>query len=268
MADQTDGSIIDGIPTFVDVSKSALMDSIEMTPSTSSNMLIDTPTEGTNDRAFAYGKSEPYYPELAVVPSGVPAGGVASDLGFDTDAAMSDRSRSAVGVPSVIPDGAERPFSLPDDMPAVEENTIDASESAGATRVLRDRAKTRRPLDSDEFVYDAFPRQDSSDDSDTEVISSNAAAALADDDAATTSKPRSATKKSYCICHGPYKKGQFMIGCDSCHGWFHGSCVGISEYVNSVRLSGLLTFVSGCCVCSTVSLVILNSCMQGRSGRF
>ncbi|KXJ21067.1 Lysine-specific demethylase 7A [Exaiptasia diaphana] len=34
----------------------------------------------------------------------------------------------------------------------------------------------------------------------------------------------------YCICRKPYDSSQFMIGCDSCGEWFHGSCVGIQEH--------------------------------------
>lgn len=33
--------------------------------------------------------------------------------------------------------------------------------------------------------------------------------------------------KKYCLCRRPYEG--FMIGCDECEDWFHGSCVGISE---------------------------------------
>ncbi|SAM08195.1 hypothetical protein [Absidia glauca] len=31
----------------------------------------------------------------------------------------------------------------------------------------------------------------------------------------------------FCLCQQPYKKGQLMVTCDSCHEWFHYSCVGI-----------------------------------------
>lgn len=31
----------------------------------------------------------------------------------------------------------------------------------------------------------------------------------------------------YCVCRGPYDG--FMIGCNSCNDWFHGSCIGIAE---------------------------------------
>ncbi|XP_046841097.1 lysine-specific demethylase 7A-like [Xenia sp. Carnegie-2017] len=34
----------------------------------------------------------------------------------------------------------------------------------------------------------------------------------------------------YCICRQPYDEMQFMIQCDACDDWFHGSCVGIEEY--------------------------------------
>ena len=33
--------------------------------------------------------------------------------------------------------------------------------------------------------------------------------------------------KGYCICRRPYEG--FMIGCDGCDEWYHGSCIGISE---------------------------------------
>ena len=33
--------------------------------------------------------------------------------------------------------------------------------------------------------------------------------------------------KGYCICRRPYEG--FMIGCDGCEEWYHGSCIGISE---------------------------------------
>ncbi|XP_044740816.1 lysine-specific demethylase 7B-like [Chrysoperla carnea] len=38
------------------------------------------------------------------------------------------------------------------------------------------------------------------------------------------------TKKTYCICGGPYDPKIFMIQCDRCDNWFHGDCVGIKEY--------------------------------------
>uniref|UniRef100_A0A8C4Z245 PHD finger protein 2 n=1 Tax=Gadus morhua TaxID=8049 RepID=A0A8C4Z245_GADMO len=33
----------------------------------------------------------------------------------------------------------------------------------------------------------------------------------------------------YCICRLPYDVTQFMIECDACKDWFHGSCVGVDE---------------------------------------
>ncbi|KAL4655879.1 lysine-specific demethylase phf2-like [Arapaima gigas] len=33
----------------------------------------------------------------------------------------------------------------------------------------------------------------------------------------------------YCICRLPYDVSQFMIECDACKDWFHGSCVGVDE---------------------------------------
>ena len=33
--------------------------------------------------------------------------------------------------------------------------------------------------------------------------------------------------KEYCICRKPWE-GRFMIQCDDCDGWYHGSCVDIT----------------------------------------
>ena len=38
-----------------------------------------------------------------------------------------------------------------------------------------------------------------------------------------------AKKKLYCICQAPYDATRFMVGCDTCHNWFHGDCIGVSE---------------------------------------
>uniref|UniRef100_A0A671TDM3 Lysine-specific demethylase PHF2 n=1 Tax=Sinocyclocheilus anshuiensis TaxID=1608454 RepID=A0A671TDM3_9TELE len=38
-----------------------------------------------------------------------------------------------------------------------------------------------------------------------------------------------ATVPVYCICRSPYDVTQFMIECDACKDWFHGSCVGVDE---------------------------------------
>ncbi|KAK7493948.1 hypothetical protein BaRGS_00014830 [Batillaria attramentaria] len=34
----------------------------------------------------------------------------------------------------------------------------------------------------------------------------------------------------YCLCRKPYDETQFMIECDVCNDWFHGSCVGVQEH--------------------------------------
>ncbi|XP_060577068.1 lysine-specific demethylase 7B-like isoform X2 [Ruditapes philippinarum] len=34
----------------------------------------------------------------------------------------------------------------------------------------------------------------------------------------------------YCICRQPYNENEFMIECDICKDWFHGSCIGILEH--------------------------------------
>uniref|UniRef100_A0A8C5HCR7 PHD-type domain-containing protein n=1 Tax=Gouania willdenowi TaxID=441366 RepID=A0A8C5HCR7_GOUWI len=38
-----------------------------------------------------------------------------------------------------------------------------------------------------------------------------------------------ATVPVYCICRLPYDVTQFMIECDACKDWFHGSCVEVDE---------------------------------------
>jgi hypothetical protein len=39
--------------------------------------------------------------------------------------------------------------------------------------------------------------------------------------------------KRYCLCRSP-DDGRFMVGCDSCEGWYHPACAGLSE--DKVRL--------------------------------
>lgn len=41
-----------------------------------------------------------------------------------------------------------------------------------------------------------------------------------------------ATRDVYCVCGQPYDETRFMIQCDACREWFHGSCVGVWEYVS------------------------------------
>lgn len=36
-------------------------------------------------------------------------------------------------------------------------------------------------------------------------------------------------EKILCLCRTPYDDTKFYVGCDLCHNWFHGDCVGISE---------------------------------------
>ncbi|CAK1595621.1 unnamed protein product [Parnassius mnemosyne] len=38
------------------------------------------------------------------------------------------------------------------------------------------------------------------------------------------------SKETYCLCGQPYNIGQFMIECDCCREWFHGSCVDVKIY--------------------------------------
>jgi lysine-specific demethylase PHF8 len=36
--------------------------------------------------------------------------------------------------------------------------------------------------------------------------------------------------ETYCLCRRAYTDGDFMIQCDICKDWFHGSCVGVEEH--------------------------------------
>mmetsp|Transcript_22205 Transcript_22205/g.73085 ORF Transcript_22205/g.73085 Transcript_22205/m.73085 type:complete len:108 (-) Transcript_22205:72-395(-) len=42
-------------------------------------------------------------------------------------------------------------------------------------------------------------------------------------------KHSSEEEEVYCICRQGYEEGEFMIECDHCKEWFHGSCVGVEE---------------------------------------
>ncbi|XP_033018237.1 LOW QUALITY PROTEIN: lysine-specific demethylase 7A [Lacerta agilis] len=55
-----------------------------------------------------------------------------------------------------------------------------------------------------------------------------AAAATATTAAATTTT--TAATPVYCVCREPYDVSRFMIECDICKDWFHGSCVRVEEH--------------------------------------
>ncbi|XP_071069476.1 histone lysine demethylase PHF8 isoform X2 [Dasypus novemcinctus] len=42
-------------------------------------------------------------------------------------------------------------------------------------------------------------------------------------------RPKMASVPVYCLCRLPYDVTRFMIECDMCQDWFHGSCVGVEE---------------------------------------
>uniref|UniRef100_A0A8C1HYK8 Lysine (K)-specific demethylase 7Ab n=1 Tax=Cyprinus carpio carpio TaxID=630221 RepID=A0A8C1HYK8_CYPCA len=42
--------------------------------------------------------------------------------------------------------------------------------------------------------------------------------------------PKMATAQLYCVCRQPYDVSRFMIECDICKDWFHGSCVEVEEH--------------------------------------
>ena len=37
----------------------------------------------------------------------------------------------------------------------------------------------------------------------------------------------------FCLCRGVFKRGQFMVQCDSCKEWFHGACVSVQPEVRA-----------------------------------
>ncbi|KAI8813860.1 hypothetical protein BJ742DRAFT_787716 [Cladochytrium replicatum] len=41
--------------------------------------------------------------------------------------------------------------------------------------------------------------------------------------------PRTGNKQLYCICRSEDDGTRFMVGCDGCEEWFHGSCVGVTQ---------------------------------------
>jgi hypothetical protein len=45
----------------------------------------------------------------------------------------------------------------------------------------------------------------------------------------------------YCVCKSKDTKGAFMISCDGCEDWFHGSCVHLDEGINN-NLIGIFLF--------------------------
>ena len=48
---------------------------------------------------------------------------------------------------------------------------------------------------------------------------------------ANGSSLKSPAEKILCICHAPtIDYGTFMVSCDSCHAWFHGACVGWTDF--------------------------------------
>ncbi len=49
--------------------------------------------------------------------------------------------------------------------------------------------------------------------------------------------------QTYCVCKTKYDPTKFYVGCDICNGWFHGSCVGITE----AMAKGMSDFVCGEC---------------------
>ena len=38
------------------------------------------------------------------------------------------------------------------------------------------------------------------------------------------------SEELYCVCRKPYNPAFFYICCDICEGWFHGKCVGLTDW--------------------------------------
>ena len=54
----------------------------------------------------------------------------------------------------------------------------------------------------------------------------------------------------YCVCRTPYDPSFFYIGCEECHGWFHGKCVGVA----AKQASSIKHFVCAACTAATGKL--------------
>ncbi|XP_053209863.1 nucleosome-remodeling factor subunit BPTF-like [Panonychus citri] len=50
-----------------------------------------------------------------------------------------------------------------------------------------------------------------------------------DSNTTNTTTTSNKNKKLYCICKTPYDPTRFMVGCDSCHNWFHSDCLRLDE---------------------------------------
>jgi len=45
----------------------------------------------------------------------------------------------------------------------------------------------------------------------------------------TSETSSTSAEQLYCICRKPYDPEIFMIACDSCDEWYHGSCINLTE---------------------------------------
>lgn len=46
--------------------------------------------------------------------------------------------------------------------------------------------------------------------------------------------PDKTVEPLFCLCRGIFKRGQFMLQCDACKEWYHGSCVGVEPQVRGL----------------------------------
>eukprot|EP00730_Choanoeca_flexa_P001279 TRINITY_DN10563_c0_g1_i3.p1 TRINITY_DN10563_c0_g1~~TRINITY_DN10563_c0_g1_i3.p1 ORF type:complete len:688 (+),score=125.57 TRINITY_DN10563_c0_g1_i3:148-2211(+) len=63
----------------------------------------------------------------------------------------------------------------------------------------------------------------------------------------------------YCICRTPYDEAQFMIECDACKDWFHGSCVGVLE----AEASSIESYICHACEEQTGRKTVQNAPARG-----
>lgn len=68
-------------------------------------------------------------------------------------------------------------------------------------------------------------------------------------------------EKLFCICSEEYDDSKWMIGCDTCDGWFHGSCIKVSESVSCPFFMFPFQPAASLCSCRPFSLSFPSCCI-------